>query len=321
MIVNLAPALGPRVGGLMVTWGGWQFIFLTTLPIVLLTWILGRRTLKHFSHPGQPLKFQTRQFFLLITIFLIFNFALGQIKDDWLHILIVLTLICICGGLLGQFNRLRQHDSTNLLDLSLLKRPAVKATFLLYTMIQLINLAVSLVIPTIVQLGQQVNALNSGLILLPGSLLVALINPWFGKLYDHFGGQLPICSGLVAMLSGLIGLTLCARRHQLTGIVFFFIIFSIGRTMSFGNTLTTAMQRVPQSVQPDLNALYSTGQQLAGSLGTTFGATLLAVPFRTNGHTAIMLNGQLVFSLLAILMAGMTWLGFRIFHQSHVDNH
>lgn len=316
MIVNLAPALGPTFGGLMTTWGGWRLIFLTTLPIVALTWLLGRRTLTAFSHPGQRVPFQFRQFGVLALAFLLFNFALGQLGGNWSHRLTGVGLLCVCVALLAGFNRLRHHNTTDLLNLSLFQQPAVRATFMLYAMIQLVNLCVSLVIPTLVQLAQHVTAFRSGLILLPGSLLVALINPWFGKLYDQLGGRVPIVGGLLTMMAGLIGLVLTTRYQRLTWVIGFFILFSVGRTMSFGNTLTTAMQRIPQALQADLNALYSTGQQLAGSVGTTLGATLLALPLKTTSHPSILLNGQVIFGLLAVYICGLVLVGLKLFRRA-----
>ncbi|VDG25873.1 MFS transporter [Lactiplantibacillus mudanjiangensis] len=79
MIVNLAPALGPSFGGLMLTLDHWQLIFLTTLPIVMLTWLSGRRTLKPFSQTGKPLKFPVRQFSLLALAFLLVNLAVSLV--------------------------------------------------------------------------------------------------------------------------------------------------------------------------------------------------------------------------------------------------
>ena len=55
-----------------------------------------------------------------------------------------------------------------------------------------------------------------------------------------------------------------------------YVVFTLGQGLSAGNILTYAMENLPESIQPDGNAVCNTLQQLAGAVGTSVCAALVA---------------------------------------------
>ncbi|MCF6165611.1 Lincomycin resistance protein lmrB [Furfurilactobacillus rossiae] len=313
MIVNLAPAVGPAFGGAMTSFDSWRLIFYVTVPIVALVWLFGRRMLVPFSKPGQLLVFPWRQFLTLLIAFVGINMAMSQVKISWRSFGIVTVLFGISGFMLWLYNHQRHHDQTDLLNFSLFSSFRIRSAFLIYVLIQLINLGINLVIPNMVQLGQHITAFQSGLILLPGSLLVAIINPQFGKLYDHVGGRLPICGGLALMLIGVLGLIMVAGVPGVVWLILLYLFFSIGRTMAFGNVMTDTLKGSAPTNRTDLNAMFSMGQQLAGSIGSTISAILLTLPRSSNPQMTVIKNGQIVFIVFGVLILLALLAGLRLF--------
>lgn len=141
------------------------------------------------------------------------------------------------------------------------------------------------------------------MMLLPGSLLTATLQPWFGHLLDKYGAKLPILLGSSLFSLAIIGLTILGRTLTVPVIIGLYIIYSIGRSMAYGNTLTNTFKAVSAEQQTDANAIFNTGQQFAGSLGTSIAAVLMSA-VKGNGlaiSTATAAGTQLAFGLIVIL--------------------
>ena len=107
-------------------------------------------------------------------------------------------------------------------------------------------------------------------------------------------------------------------------IAIMYVVFSVGRSMAFSNTLTNGLKEVDMSQRADANAIYNTGQQFAGSIGTTILAALMSsvkVSGMSYAHeTAI--GSQLAFGLifvLSIVNFGFYFIVFR--YQKNDNNH
>ncbi|GEO64398.1 hypothetical protein LNA01_15810 [Companilactobacillus nantensis] len=143
---------------------------------------------------------------------------------------------------------------------------------------------------------------------------MALINPLFGKLYDRYGGAKPIGGGLFLMLLGMIGLLIVNQLGIFGELIIVYIIFSIGRTMAFSNILTDTLKHTATTAQADINALFSTGQQLAGSVGSTLGAVLMTIPVNLLANNFQPVLGQAVFLTLLIIILIAIIVNHLLFH-------
>lgn len=195
MIINIAPALGPSFGGWLISSFSWQALFIVTLIPVVVLWLLSKPAIKTIGHQYNRMRFPMVQYLALIMIFTALNFIvqkLPTITKDYPVILFWLVL-GIIGMVLYQSKIKRERP---LLNFKILTNKFILNGFLIYALIQCINLGINVLIPLLVQTSFSVNAFKSGLILLPGGLLVALINPLFGKMLDKYGAKLPISLGL-----------------------------------------------------------------------------------------------------------------------------
>ncbi|MBF5066771.1 multidrug efflux MFS transporter, partial [Salmonella enterica subsp. enterica serovar Istanbul] len=113
------------------------------------------------------------------------------------------------------------------------------------------------------------SAFVGGLILLPGSVFNGLGQPVYGWMLDHFGGRLPLLLGNSLFTVGMLGFTIWGRHIGVLGVTILYLIFAIGRSMAFGNSTASGFEVMAHQYQSDANALYSTGQQVTGSIGTT----------------------------------------------------
>lgn len=129
---------------------------------------------------------------------------------------------------------------------------------------------------TTIQLVNGRNALQAGLIVLPGAAIGAILAPLSGRIYDQFGARLPILSGSLISLIGLAGFALSGRRLHDGLIIVLYICFMLGIGLSFGNIMTNGLRQLTQGEQADGNAIFNTVQQFAAALGSSTAATLVA---------------------------------------------
>jgi len=198
---------------------------------------------------------------------------------------------------------LAKHSSRQLLKLEIFKNPVFTYSFFAYFTLQFCNIGINFALPNYAQIVVGATSLIGGLMLLPGSLVTAILQPWFGHLLDEHGARLPILMGSTLFTIAALVFMAFGQHLSVVLIAIMYVVFSVGRSMAFSNTLTNGLKEVDMSQRADANAIYNTGQQFAGSIGTTILAALMSsvnVSGMSYAHeTAI--GSQLAFGLIFVL--------------------
>jgi MFS family permease len=206
----------------------------------------------------------------------------------WIFVFVtIFALIAFVAGtpVIGKYHdlKLSQKSSKKLLDLAVFKQKAFVFGALAYFLLQFNNIGISFVLPNYIQIVGKQSSLVGGLVLLPGSIIAGLLNPYFGSLYDKRGAKLPLYLGgffmaLSCLLFAIFGLNLSAMM-----IIIFYGIMMMGHRMSFSNTMAEALKVETGKLRADATAVCQTSQQLAGSVGTTILASIMSV-WQKQGH-------------------------------------
>ena len=181
-------------------------------------------------------------------------------------------------------------------------------------LIQFICLGIGFIIPNYSQLVMGKNAFTAGCILLPGCVIGAALNPFTGKLLDRRGAALPILIGAGSALvsSTLFALFIAgASTAALAGI---YIFFAVAQGFTVGNIMTNGLRSLPNQLNADGNAVFSTFQQLAGAMGTSVASTIVAaaqqqIPSNIAAGTRV--GAQNAFILLLVLTVLMTVFAYK----------
>jgi len=302
LILMIAPASGPTFGGIMVYLANWRMIFWSTMPVELIILLLGVGAIKQYA-PVKPVKFNWGQFFLLAIAFISFTLGLNSVSTagalSWEFLGGVgLAIVAIWGYIV-----LAKHSSRQLLKLEIFKNPVFTYSFFAYFTLQFCNIGINFALPNYAQIVVGATSLIGGLMLLPGSLVTAILQPWFGHLLDEHGARLPILMGSTLFTIAALVFMAFGQHLSVVLIAIMYVVFSVGRSMAFSNTLTNGLKEVDMSQRADANAIYNTGQQFAGSIGTTILAALMSsvkVSGMSYAHeTAI--GSQLAFGLIFVL--------------------
>jgi DHA2 family multidrug resistance protein len=264
----MGPAFGPTVGGYLTKFFGWPSIFLVNLPIGLIGIFFALKILK----ADKPAHTEHRPFdaggFIFLAIFLV-AFLLGMSKGEsegWTSTFVVTCGIFAAIGLSG-FLLVESIVPNGIMDLSLLKIPVFAACFLLTAVRSIALYGGTFLLPVFLQNFKGLDEVQSGLLLLPGSLLMGILMPFAGRLGDKLS---PRTMGLVGF--SLLGFFFFEYRNlDVTtsnwGIVWPTLVRGVGIAMLIAPLTATAMNAVARSKAGMASSMLNITQQVGGSIG------------------------------------------------------
>lgn len=275
MVISFAPALGPTYGGWLATVWSWRAIFWFVLPVALISLWLGQRFITA-TPAKQPAHFNLASFLALALAMFTWIYALSMIGrfgfTGLFYWLLVLAL-----ALYGFFIYLNFRGATPLVDLRIFQHLAVSLDGLTYFCLQFINIGLSLVIPIYAQYTLHASAFISGAILLPGTLVGAVMSPLAGALADRVGFAVPVIGGSCLLTLGAAGFFFGQAQLTVLKMTLLFVVLRAGFNMAFANTISNASTHVALQNTADVSSLFNMLQQLAGATGVVFLASLMAL--------------------------------------------
>ena len=275
MVISFAPALGPTYGGWLATVWSWRAIFWFVLPVALISLWLGQRFITAIP-AKQPAHFNLASFLALALAMFTWIYALSMIGrfgfTGLFYWLLALALV-----LYGFFIYLNFRGATPLVDLRIFQHLAVSLDGLTYFCLQFINIGLSLVIPIYAQYTLHASAFISGAILLPGTLVGAVMSPLAGALADRVGFAVPVIGGSCLLTLGAAGFFFGQAQLTVLKMTLLFVVLRAGFNMAFANTISNASTHVALQNTADVSSLFNMLQQLAGATGVVFLASLMAL--------------------------------------------
>lgn len=275
LVVAMAPTLGPAFGGLITFYLNWRYIFVLVTVFALIVFIAGIMVVGKYHEPTKS-SFNWFSFIILAASFITLTVGVNQISNGianpLLWILLITTVLLIC-----LFVKLSKSSSKKLLNLAVFKQKAFVYGALAYFLLQFNNIGISFVLPNYIQIVGKQSSLIGGLILLPGSIIAGLLNPYFGSLYDKKGARMPLYTGGLLMAISCLLFTIFGLNLTSLLIIVFYGIMMLGHRMAFSNTMAEALKVEEGALHADATAICQTSQQLAGSVGTTILASIMSI--------------------------------------------
>lgn len=275
LIPAVAPALGPSLGGLIVTYLGWRMIFVILLPVLVAALIIGCLSIRQAT-PTENERFDiTGLIYLGLSFtFLILGMSFAG-SYGWGSAQFILPLIGFVVMLLI-FVRHAEHSENPLIHLDVFRSRKFTFTLFGFALVQFICLGIGFLIPNFSQLVHGSTAFVAGCILLPGCALFAVLSPLSGKILDRKGATLPLLTGVVCFVVSQILFTATIRNSSTLILILIYMVFTFGQGLTVGNAMTYGLSSLPDDRSADGNSVYNTMQQLFGALGTSVASTFVA---------------------------------------------
>ena len=302
LIIAIAPAVGPTMGGFIVKMFGWRVIFMVLLPLLVISLILGMTSITQKS-AIEHLKFDFISWIILAIAFSSLVFATNQASiSGWLDLRVIVLLLVSVIAVIG-FYKYSKKPHHPLIRTNVLLNWRFDLSTIALMISQFSILGTSFLLPNFAQLSLHQNAFVAGLLLLPGTTLGIFLSLLGGKMYDVLGARKPIMLGFSLYAIATLLFSIFMPKMTIWMIIIFFAIAIMGQAFSSGNTMTSGLHQVEDQFSTDANAVLNTVQQLAGALGTSIVATIVAEHQSTVHQIAFgtMTGVRTAFCLLFIL--------------------
>lgn len=264
----MGPAFGPTVGGFLTKYFGWPSIFLVNLPIGLIGILMASRILRADApHPGHRKPFDAAGF-VFLSVFL-GTFLLGMSKGEsegWTSSYVVTCGIFAALGLAG-FLLVESLVENRIVNLDLLKNPVFAACFGLTAVRSVALYGGTFLLPVFLQNFKGLDEVESGLLMLPGSLLMGMLMPFAGRLGDKVSPRVMAFFGFLLLGVFFFEYRTIAVETSNWGIVWPTLVRGVGIAMLMAPLTATAMNTVPKREAGMASSMLNIIQQVGGSIG------------------------------------------------------
>jgi len=274
VVISVAPVLGPLAGGLIVTYLPWSALFVIVLPLGVIALLLGLWKMVDITETARvPVDVRS----VVLSIFAFGGLVYGlstfgdQVADSaqlapWIPIAVGLLAL----GLFVWRQLVLQRTDSALIDLRIFTSRAFTWALLTMVVMNAILFGSLTLLPFYIQEGLGADPLESGLIVMPGGLLMGLAGPVVGTLYDRVGPRVLVIPGAVitTVALWLMAFLFTPDASKWT-VLALYMVLCAGLALLFSPLFTVAMAGVRQQYYTYASAGISTVQQIAGALGTS----------------------------------------------------
>ncbi|HDA7618003.1 TPA: DHA2 family efflux MFS transporter permease subunit [Staphylococcus aureus] len=270
----LAPAIGPTLSGYIVQNYHWNVMFYGMFIIGIIAILVGFVWFKLYQYTTNPkadipgIIFSTIGFGALLYGFSeVGNKGWGSVEIETMFAIGIIFII------LFVIRELRMKAP--MLNLEVLKFPTFTLTTVINMVVMLSLYGGMILLPIYLQNLRGFSALDSGLLLLPGSLIMGLLGPFAGKLLDTIGLKPLAIFGIAVMTYATWELTKLNMDTPYMTIMGIYVLRSFGMAFIMMPMVTAAINALPGRLASHGNAFLNTMRQLAGSIGTAILVTVM----------------------------------------------
>ncbi|MFT9818389.1 DHA2 family efflux MFS transporter permease subunit [Lysinibacillus sp. NPDC056185] len=274
LVMISAPAIGPTLSGYIVEHHDWRMLFQMIIPFAVISLLFGIWKLENVM--------ETRKVQLDFPSVLLSTVAFGGIlygfstagdkgwSSPWVYGTISVGLLAL---IIFIFKQLRMDQP--LLELRIYKYPMFALGSAISVIVSMAMFSGMILTPAYVQSIRGIDPFKAGLMMLPGALVMGIMSPITGKLFDKFGPRLLAVIGLTITTIATFGLTKLELDSSYTFIVSMYTIRMFGMSMVMMPIMTNGLNQLPQMMNPHGTAINNTLQQVAGAIGSAVMVTFM----------------------------------------------
>ncbi|MBT2458844.1 MFS transporter [Streptomyces sp. ISL-86] len=278
----IGTALGPSLGGVLISGLSWRAIFLVSAPLGILTLVLAHRHLpvdRRSPETGRA-RFDHVGTLLLALTLAAYALAMTMGRGSFGSLNIALLLAAAFG--IGLFVRAEARAASPLIRLAMFRDPALSASLAMSALVSTVMMATLVVGPFYLSRTLGLAEAFVGLVLSVGPLVAALTSAPAGRVADRFGAQRMTVVGLIAMAAGSLILSMTPTTLGIAGYIAPIAVITAGYAV-FQTANNTA---VMADVRPDQRGVVSGMLNLSRNLGLITGASVMGAVFALASATS-----------------------------------
>jgi DHA2 family lincomycin resistance protein-like MFS transporter len=277
LVISLAPAIGPTMSGIVLDSLGWRWLFGIILPIALVALGLGA---KWMTNLGESTHAPIDVLSIILSVFAFGGIVYGLSQFGGGHggeagggSAAGLAWSTIAGGavFLGLFvwrQLTLQRGDRALLDLRVFNSRNYVLSVIIMAVVALSMFGTFSLLPLYLQSVLGLNATQSGLVLLPGSVIMGLLGPVMGRIYDARGPKTLLVPGTIMIAAAMFAYSNAGVGTPIWLLVIIQIVMSLGLAGSFTPLFSASLGSLDRHLYSHGSAALNTLQQVAGAAGT-----------------------------------------------------
>jgi len=268
-------ASGPSVGGLLISWVGWRFIFLVNVPISIIAILIVALTVPKSVSSEAEKSFDVAGAILVAVTLSCFAFSMTTIQKEGFSSPIALILLASAAISLCCFLVVEARSNSPMLDLKIFRSVELSFGILMRLIVAATMAGMIFILPFFLELVKQYSPQQTGLLLAVASIFTALIAPIAGTLSDRFGSRIISLIGLVLIMFGFLALSTFNTQLTILGFIVRMMLLQLGIGMFTSPNNSAIMGAVPLERLGIASGLLS----LSNVLGQTTGLALTGTLF------------------------------------------
>lgn len=309
MVIAFAPAIGPTLSGWLIDQFPWRSLFYVVLPIVIIDLILAYFLLKNVTVQKNP-KVDILSIILSTLGFggILYGFSSAG-AYSWTSGQVLIPIVVGAITLTWFIFRQLKLDIP-ILEFRVFKNKIFTITTALGMVAFIAMIGAAVVMPIFMQDMLGFSAMKSGMALMPGAIVMGIMSPITGRLFDKYGAR------WLAIIGLIITVTTTFMFANLSPETTFLYVAIVNATRMFGIGMvmmpvtTAGLNQLPADLIPHGTAMNNTMRQVAGSIGTAFLVTIMTKQAIPEEGVAGLIHGVNIsfivagiFAIIALILA------------------
>nr|WP_245831961.1 DHA2 family efflux MFS transporter permease subunit [Oceanobacillus senegalensis] len=274
LVIAFAPAIGPSLAGYIVENAAWRTLFYMILPIAIINMIIAYFNFKNVTKLTNP-KIDVISIILSTFGFggILYGFSIAG-TTGWGSMEVVISFV-VGAAALTWFTFRQLKLTQPILELRVFKYKVFTITTMIGMITFLVMIGDAIVLPLYMQGMLGFTAFQSGLALLPGAILMGIMNPITGRLFDKYGARWLAIIGLSLITITTFMLAALTAETSFTYIATVNIFRMLGIAMVLMPVTTAGLNVLPTRLIPHGTAVNNTFRQVSGAIGTALPITIM----------------------------------------------
>jgi DHA2 family methylenomycin A resistance protein-like MFS transporter len=297
---SVAAAAGPVLGGLL-TQIDWRLIFFVNLPV-------GAAALGVLSRvapsPRRPAPFDWAGQITAVLALASLTYGIIEGAEAGYGSPGILLMFAVCAVSVVAFIRVQAKGRHPMIPLDLFRSRAVSTVLIIAVVTMAAFYGIVFLQSLYFQQERGSSALETGLLFLPMTALVAILNPWVARLMARYGHTAMIAAGQVVMAAGLAGLCFLPPDAPVLLVAALMIPVGVGGSFTVPSIIAVVLDQVPADRAGTASGVVNTARQVGGSLGVAiFGAVLASGEFMAGMRASLGVTAAVLIILVVASMA------------------
>ncbi len=279
-------AIGAPVGGFIVRYLSWRWLFLINIPIGIIALVFA---CIYLEDKDKSEEIKNHSFDLTGSVFnflglVTFVYGVNQASKIGWNSPVVITSLVLSIVFLVIFVIIEKGKKEPLLDMALFKNICFSCGLLANLIACIILDGSNFIFPFYFELSKGYTSDRTGLLLMLFPILISFIGPVSGFLCDKIDPRIMCCTGMALLSVASVMILSFSQTTAISFIIITFIIFGAGFALFFTASPTVVLSHAPENKEGMVNAINSFDIYLGSTIGICMFETIFSLTFPSDSE-------------------------------------